>query len=157
MTKLHHVQLSQDNRLYLEHLIGCGSATARELLHARILLKADEAEHGPAWTDAAIAQALDCAKITVERVRKNFATAGLEAALRRKKPNRVYARKLDGRGEAHLIALACSEAPEGYDRWSLRLLSERFVELGYAESLSHESVRQVLKKTNSSRTVSSSG
>ena len=90
-------------------------------------------------------------------MRKKYATAGLEAALRRKKPDRVYARKLDGRGEAHLIALACSEAPEGYGRWSLRLLSERFVELGYAESLSHESVRQVLKKTNSSRTASSSG
>jgi len=101
--------------------------------------------------DVAIAQGLDAGTATIERVRKQFVEEGLEAALARRPPQREYARKLDGEGEAHLIALACSQAPEGRRRWTLRLLAGRMVALEYVDQVSHETVRQVLKKTNSSR------
>jgi hypothetical protein len=115
---------------------------------ARILLKADVSEDGPGWPDEKIAEALDITVQTVERVRKQLVEEGLEAVLRRRKYiQKVSRKKLDGDGEAHLIALACSEAPEGYTRWSLRLLAGRMVELGYVENISHEAVRRVLKKT----------
>lgn len=158
MKKVHSVKLSQAERDQLDQLVRSGVSPARTITHARILLKSDEGEHasGAAWTDPAIADALGCGASTVARVRKQYATGGMEAALHRKKSGRIYERKLDGRGEAHLVALCCSEPPQGL-RWSLRLLSERVVELGLVEAFSHESVRQVLKKTNSSLTASSSG
>jgi transposase len=116
---------------------------------ARILLKADVGEGGPSWPDEKIAEALDVTVQTVERVRKQLVEEGLEAVLRRRKyKQKVSRKKLDGDAEAHLIALACSEAPTGYTRWSLRLLAERMVELGYIESISHEAVRRALKKTS---------
>jgi transposase len=115
---------------------------------ARILLKADISEGGPGWPDDKIAEALDVTVQTVERVRKQLVEEGLEAVLRRRKyVQTVSLNKIDGDAEAHLIALACSEAPEGYTRWSLRLLADRMVELGYVESISHEAVRRALKKT----------
>ena len=115
---------------------------------ARILLKADVGEGGPGWSDEKIAEALDVTVQTVERVRKQLVEEGLDAVLsRRKYTQKVSRKKLDGDAEAHLIALACSKAPQGYTRWSLRLLAGRMVELGYVESISHEAVRRALKKT----------
>ena len=128
-------------------MISSGADSARKLTRARILLKADEG-----WTDEAIADALDVGRATVERVRKRFVEWGGISAIERRKPRRRYERKLDGKAEAHLIALACSAPPEGRDRWTLRLLAERVVQLEQVdvESVSHETVRQVLKKTSSS-------
>lgn len=149
--KAYQVVLSVAERAKLQGLVTTGSTTAHCAIHARILLKADTGPDGPAWTDAMIATALDVGLSTVARVRQSVVQDGLEAALQRKSPFRIYERALDGLGEAHLIALACSDAPDGAGRWSLRLLADRMVELGYVETISHETVRQTLKKTNSSR------
>jgi len=149
--KKYVVTLTDEEREELGRMIVSGKGAARKLLHARILLKADQSAGGPGWEDVAIAQGLDAGTATIERVRKQFVEEGLEAALARRPPQREYARKLDGEGEAHLIALACSQAPEGRRRWTLRLLAGRMVALEYVDQVSHETVRQVLKKTNSSR------
>jgi hypothetical protein len=117
------------------------------LTRARILLKSDCGEGGPNWTYEAICKALDVNSLTVTTVRKAYAEGGLEKALNRKKPDREYTHCLDGNAEAHLIAMACSEAPEGYERWTLRLLRDRFVKLEIVESVSHETIRTTLKKT----------
>lgn len=151
MAKYYRVTLTDAERCDLKTLINRGKGEARKLSHARILLQADEAEGGPRRTDQEIAGALNVCARTVERVRQRFVEQGLEAALVPKPSARVYARLLDGAQEAHLIALACSEPPEGKARWTLRLLAERMVELEYADTLSYETVRRVLKKTNSSR------
>lgn len=151
MVKRYVVRLSLEDRQRLEGMIGAGVDSARTLAHARILLKADQGREGPGWPDARIAEALEAGHATVERVRKRCAKEGLEAALVPHPPQREYERKLDGRQEAHLIALACGPAPEGRARWSLRLLAGQLVELGEVESISHETVRQTLKKTTSSR------
>ena len=146
--KKYVVTLTQEEREELGRMIATGKGAARKLMHARILLKADQSVGGPGWEDVAIAQALDAGTATIERVRKQFVEEGLEAALARRPPQREYARKFDGVGEAHLIALACSQAPEGRRRWTLRLLAGRMVALEYVDEVSHETVRQVLKKTN---------
>lgn len=148
--KTFQVQLSLAERARLQALVTHGSATAQTHIHARILLKADEGLDGPAWTDAMISSALDVGMSTVARVRQTAVQAGLDAAVQRKLPKRVYPRTLDGAGEAHLVALTCSTPPEGAGRWSLRLLADRMVELEYVAAISHETVRQTLKKTNSS-------
>lgn len=146
------VILTEEDRDTLEGLIACGLAQARQLTHARILLKADEGENAPgeAWPDTKIADALEVSRSTVARVRERFVTEGLEAALLHRKPKRTKPKKLDGSQEAHLIALACSATPRGRKRWSVRLLAERFVELECAEELiepiSRELVRRTLKK-----------
>ena len=145
------VILSEAERDQLQQLITAGTAPARKLAHARVLLKADKGPGGPGWVDAAIAEAVDISQPTISRIRQQFVEAGLEAALNRRAPRRVYARKLDGAPEARLIALACSEPPAGQARWSLRLLADKLVELEIVEALSHQTVRRVLKKTNSSR------
>jgi transposase len=147
----YRVTLSEDLRAELRGLVGSGVAPARMLTRARILLKADHGDGGPGWSDAAIAGALEVNPSTVLRVRRRFATEGLAATLARKRPDRVYARALDGAQEAHLVALACSAAPDGVDRWSLRLLADELVRLEVVEAVSHETVRQTLKKTTSSR------
>ena len=151
MRKQHVVVLSEPERARLHTLIGQGTAPARALTHARILLKANQGEAGPSWTDRAIATALEVHHTTVARVRQQYATGGLEAAVDRKAPAREYRHKLDGEQEAHLVALACSAPPQGRKRWSLRLLAERLVQLEVVEELSHETVRQALKQTGSSR------
>jgi transposase len=135
-------------------LVSHGKADARKLAHARILLQADESEGGPKSIDDEIAESLDTCTRTVERVRERFVEQGLEAALLPKPSKRVYARKLDGRQEAKLIALACSKPPAGKARWTLRLLADELVELDDVgvDAVSHETVRQTLKKTRSSRT-----
>jgi transposase len=145
----YRVTLSPEERETLESLIASGIAPARTLTHARILLKADESEGRPVWRNAAIAEMLEITEPTISRVRKRFREAGLEAALHRKHPERRWERKLDGAQEAHLIALACSEAPEGRDRWSLRLLAEKMVELGHVEEVSYETIRRTLKRGGS--------
>jgi transposase len=147
MKKKYIVALTPEEQHMLRQMVSRGKGAARKLMHARILLKADSSE-GTGWDDAAIAGGLEVGRATVERVRKEFVEDGLEVALERKKPRRQYLRKLDGDGEAHLIALACSKSPEGTSRWTLRLLADRMVALEYVDSLSYETVRQVLKKTN---------
>jgi transposase len=147
--KKYIVRLSGEERKSLKSLVSSGKGPARMFTRARILLKADVGQSGPGWPDEKIAEALDVTVQTVERVRKQLVEEGLEAVLsRRKYIQKISRKKLDGDAEAHLIALACSETPEGYTRWSLRLLADRMVELGYVESISHEAVRRVLKKTS---------
>jgi hypothetical protein len=145
------VILSEEQRAELRGLVGSGTAPARMLTRARILLKADHGEGGAGWSDAAIVGALDVNPSTVLRVRRRFVAEGLAATLERKRPDRVYERALDGAQEAHLIALACSEAPDGADRWSLRLLADELVRLEVVDAVSHETVRQTLKQTSASR------
>ena len=151
MRKRYIVVLSEEERARLHTMIGRGVAPASALTHARILLKANQGQAGPSWTDAAIAVALEVNPATVARVRQQYVTAGLEAALQRKPPARSYRRRLDGQQEARLVALACSAPPEGHKRWTLRLLADRLVELQVIESVSYETVRQALKQTGSSR------
>jgi hypothetical protein len=147
--KKYIVRLTGEERESLKSLVSSGKGPARMFTRARILLKADVGEGGPGWPDEKIAEALDVTVQTVERVRKQLVEEGLGAVLRRRKYiQKVSRKKLDGDAEAHLVALACSEAPEGYTKWSLRLLAGRMVELGYVESISHEAVRRVLKKTS---------
>jgi len=148
MAKRYRVTLTQPERQGLGQLISRGKGDARKLAHARILLQADESEGGPRRKDEQIASALDTSTRTVERVRERFVEQGLEAALVPARSRRVYARKLDGRQEARLIALACSKPPAGKKRWTLRLLADEMVELEVVDSLSHETVRQALKKTS---------
>jgi|SRR5215472_1801444 len=150
MRKQHVVVLSEQERARLHTLIGQGSAPARALTHARILLKANQGEAGPGWTDRAIATALEVHHTTVARVRQQYAAGGLAAAVDRKAPEREYLRKLDGEQEARLVVLACSTPPEGRKRWTLRLLAERLVQLEVVDAVSHETVRQALKQTSSS-------
>jgi hypothetical protein len=148
MYQKYFVKLTADERLQLERLVSCGEAPARKLRRARILLKSDCSEGGPKWTAEAICAALDVNPVTVTNVRKAFDEGGLERALNRKPPEREYERRLDGHAEAHLVAMVCGGAPEGYDRWTLRLLQERFVKLEIVESVSHETIRTTLKKTH---------
>jgi transposase len=152
MNKRYPVRLTQSERDYLKQLIAAGTESARKLIHARILLKADQSEEGPAWVDERISEAVEVSQPTVSRVRKQYVEEGLEAALNRRPPRREYQRKLDGEQEARLIALACSKPPEGQIRWTLRLLADKLVELAVVEEISHQTVRRTLKKTNSSPT-----
>jgi hypothetical protein len=145
------VDLTEQERARLRTLIGHGAAPARLLTHARILLKADQGEGGPAWADVAIAGALEVHPTTVARVRRAYVEGGLEAALARKAPDRVYPRVLDGAAEAHLIAVACSDPPTGRERWTLRLLADELVRLEVVAAVSHETVRRTLQQTTSNR------
>jgi len=147
--KKYLVRLSKEERRLLTRLMSSGKGPARMFTRARILLKADIGEDGPGWCDEKISEAFDVTVQTVERIRKQLVEEGLETVLRRRKYiQKVSRKKVDGDVEAHLIALSCSEAPEGYSRWSLRLLADKLVELGYVESISHEAVRRTLKKTS---------
>jgi len=148
VAKKYRVTLTAEERAELGAMISRGKADARKLAHARILLQADEADGAPARTDEEVASSLDTSTRTVERVRRRFVEEGIESALLPKPTKRIYARALDGAQEAHLIALACSRPPDGKKRWTLRLLADRVVELGYAEAVSHETVRRVLQKTS---------
>lgn len=143
--KKYKVTLTEQEREELRQLIGKGKGAARKLLHARILLKADSQQE---WSDQAISQALEVSISTIERVRERFVEEGLNAALERKAPKRVYQRKLNGEQEAHLVALVCSQPPEDRGRWTLKLLAQKMVELEYVESVAPETIRQTLKKMN---------
>jgi transposase len=149
MAKKYRVTLTPEERAELRRMVGSGKAAARKLNHARILLKADEGRGGPGLSDDEVADELEAGRATVARVRQRFVEQGLEAALVPKPAARVYARKLDGDGEARLVALACSAPPAGRNRWTLQLLADRLVVLGHAEGgLSYETVRRTLKKTS---------
>jgi transposase len=144
------VLLTAAERDPLQQLLAAGTASARKLAHARVLLKADKGPRGPGWVDAAIADAVELSQPTISRIGQQFVEAGLAAALNRRAPRRVYLRKLDGEQEARVIALTCGEPPAGQVRWTLRLLAEKLVELEIGEAISHQTVRRVLKKTPSS-------
>lgn len=157
MYKRYVVCLTEEERQRIGTLLRRGRAHARSLLYARILLKADASEGGPTWTDERIAEAMETSTDTVARERRRFVEDGLEVALMAKKPGKPRRRVLDGRAEAHLVTLACSEPPEGRASWTLRLLADRMVELGHVGGVSRETVRRTLKKTSSSPTSSRSG
>jgi hypothetical protein len=146
MYQKYFVKLTSEERQNLEKLVSSGNAPVRKTRRARILLKSDCNEGGPNWTYEAICNAFDVNSQTVTNIRKAFAEGGVERVLNRKKPEREYQRSLDGNAEAHLIALACGVVPDGYERWSLRLLQDRFVKLEIVSSVSHETIRTTLKK-----------
>ena len=146
MNRKYDVTLTTEQRQHLEKLVSSGTAPARALTRARILLKSDGSPGAPHWSYDQICTALDVSPVTVAAARRVFVQQGLEAALYRKKPEREYEHCLDGEAEAHLIALACSQAPEGRERWTLRLLAQKMVTLQHVDSVSYETVRQVLKK-----------
>jgi Homeodomain-like domain len=151
MAKKYRVTLRGEERDELTALIGKGKASARKLTHARVLLHVDESAFGSGRTDEQTAQALHLSTRPVERVRERFVEQGLAAALLPKPSTRRYERAFDGAQEARLIALACSVPPDGKSRWTLRLLAEQAVEWRIVDTVSQESVRQVLKKTNFGR------
>lgn len=156
MGKKYVVRLSEEEREELDSLTRKGKGAAYRIKHANILLKADA--DGPGWQDRQIAQAFSCHAATVARVRQRFVEEGLQRALGRRKqrsPSRAWL--LDGEQEARLIALSCSQAPDGRARWTLRLLAGRLVELQIVDSICHETVRRTLKKTRLSRTCAGAG
>jgi transposase len=152
LMKKYKVTLTTEERQQLSDLLTAGRAAAQKAAHARVLLKADAADGGPAWPDARIAEAAEVSIATVERIRQRFVEQGLEAALGRKKQDRPSRpRKLDGRAEARLIALACSAPPQGRKEWTMQLLADKLVELRLVDAVCDETVRRTLKKTRSSR------
>ena len=158
MSPRYRVTLTEQERDDLEALTRRGKTHARRFIHARALLLCDAGPHGPAWGVADVAEALGVTSRTIEHLKERFVKDGIEAALERKpreKPPREVI--FDGAFEARLIALACSDAPEGYQRWTVRLLADKAVELNLAPSLSHMTVQRVLKKTNLSLTSASTG
>jgi transposase len=147
--KRYVIRLSDDERNRLTALVGKGQAAARKRLHAQVLLKADMGAAGAGWTDAQIVAALGVGERTVQAIRQRCVEEGLDAALERKKQCRPSRQKiLDGVQEAQLVALCCGRVPAGQARWTLRLLAEELVRLEIVDSVSHETVRQALKKTS---------
>jgi hypothetical protein len=156
--KKYVVRLSAQERERLEAMVRTGKTLAQILTRARILLKADVSEAGEGWSDSAIAAALDTSVNNVARTRQQLVEEGFEATLKRKyNPNSARPRIFDGETEAKLIALACSPAPEGFARWSLRLLEEKVVELNIVDKASDNTIGRTLKKTSSNRIASSNG
>jgi transposase len=158
MTPKHKVviRLTDAQRTALTQLLRTGTHPAAMRRRANILLLAD-ADGPEAWTDEEVAEHLDTSRMTVQRVRQQFAAEGLDATLHRKKPTGRQYRKLDGRQEAQLIALACSKAPDGHARWTMVLLAEKLIELEVVEGIDPSTVWRTLQKTTSSRGSSSSG
>jgi transposase len=148
MEKRYRVTLTDSERGDLRKLVSVGKAAAQKLVRARILLLADQSEGGSSKSDPEIVESLGCGRASVERIRKRFVEEGLEAVLNPKPSQRVFERKMDGKAEAHLIALACGAPPESRARWTLRLLGDQLVALEHVESVSYETVRRVLKKMN---------
>ncbi len=156
MDKKYIVRLTDEEREQLSSLVRRGQAAAYKIRHANILLNVDR--EGFDRDDQSVAQSLHCHANTVRNVRQRFVEQGLDAALERKKQDRPSrSRHLDGAQEARLIALSCSPPPEGRAQWTLRLLADRLVEMKVVDSISHETVRQTLKKTNSSRIYANAG
>jgi len=148
MKKKYVVKLTEEERTYLAEKISSGVESASSLRRAWVLLKADQGEQGPAWSDAHISEAYEISPTSVYQIRRRYYQRGMKGTIARKKPERVYERCLDGEAEAHLIAMTCGDPPEGYGRWTLRLLRDEMVALEYVESVSHETIRSTLKKTN---------
>ena len=148
--KKYIVTLTEDERDALGALVSKGKHRSQKILNALILLGCDEGEHQVNHsTNEEMSRILNVSMRKIDRVKKRFVEEGLEVALNGRKGSRTYAKKTDGDFEAHLIALSCSDPPEGFARWSLRMLAEKVVELEYIDSISHETVRRILKKTNS--------
>lgn len=143
--KKYIVNLTDDERKTLKGIISSGKHTARKIRRARILLKADA---GAGCTDKKIAIALDVSICTIEQIRKRFVEYSFKDVVNGRKPNRKQIHKIDGKREAQLITLACSEAPEGSSRWTLRMLADKMVQLDYVDNVSHETIRKTLKKTS---------
>jgi transposase len=156
MVKRYIVTLSDEERKSLEALIHTGRRSARQINHARILLKADTNQSNGGSRDTEIEEALDVSVRTIERVRQRFVEEGLDSSIQHR-PGAGRKRKVTGEQEAHLIALRCRKPPIGHARWTLRLLADQMVELGYIDQISHETVRQTLKKMNCSRGVRHAG
>ena len=150
--KKYIVELTTEERSQLNAIVHADRMAAHKRRHARMLLKADQGKKGPGWTDARIAEAFDCTPVTVENLRKHLVERGLDTALEHGNRGSYRARRLDGRAEAHLIALACGEPPAGRNRWSLRLLADQMVALKHVDKCSHMAVQRTLKKTNLSLT-----
>jgi transposase len=151
MTKCYIVRLGDDERKQLTELLCRKVLAAKKRMRAQVLLKADASPDGPAWIDSRISEAFGVSVVTIEKVRKSYVLEGFEAAIERKKqcrPSRMPV--LDGAKEARLVALCCGTVPAGHGRWTLRMLADKLVELKIVESVSHETVRQALKKTNCS-------
>jgi transposase len=146
--KRYRVKLTDDERVQLKKWVSTGKSAAYKRMHAQVLLLADEASAAGGHKDQDIVDALQIGTATVCRIRRRFVEHGLQAALERKPQKNRRARKLDGQGEAFLIATACSQAPPGRSAWTLRLLADRLIECEVVETISHEAVRQVLKKTH---------
>jgi len=145
------VTLTSDERIELKKISSKGKHRSQKILNALILLGCDEGEHQEKRsTNEEISRVLKTSMRKIDRVKKRFVVDGLDIALNGRKGSRVYAKKADGDFEAHLVALSCTKPPKGFARWSLRLLADRVVELDYIDSISHESIRRILKKTNSS-------
>ena len=145
------VTLEEDERRHLNNLTSKGKHRSQKVLNALILLACDEGQHQERRsTNEEIARVLGISMRKIDRVKKRFVVDGLDIALHGRKGSRVYKKKVDGELEAHLISLSCSKPPEGFTRWSLRLLADKAVELEYIEQISHETVRRILKKTSSS-------
>ena len=140
MKKKYIVKLTEEERTYLAEKTTSGIESASSIRRAWVLLKEDQGEYGPAWSDQQINKAYEISPTAVYQIRKRYHQRGLKGTVARKKPDRVYERCLDGEAEAHLIAMVCSEAPEGYERWTLRLLRDEMVALEYVESVSHETI-----------------
>ena len=140
------VKLSEGERAYLSNLIASEAGPKRKIRRARIILHSDSGPGGLNWSYQRISQEFEVSYVTINEVRRTFVLHGMEAALNRKKPDREYVRRLDPKAEAKLIALARSKAPEGHQRWTLRLLQKRIVQLGYVDSISHETIRATLKR-----------
>ena len=150
MNRKYTIELTDEERQHLEKITSSGIAPTRMVKRAQILLKSDGKGERSPWKYEQISAAFSVTPVTVLNIRKSFVEKGLEATLCRKKPEREYQHALDGEEEAYLIALACSEPPDGRKVWSLRLLRDRFIRLGHVDNISHETIRTVLKKTNSS-------
>jgi transposase len=150
MDKKYVVELTSEERKQLTAMIQKGKTAGYKIRHAQILLRIDQGKQGSGWSDGKVAEAFGSHITTVERLRRRFVEEGLEAALERHN-RQNYTRKLDGDAEAHLIAIACSEPPEGRNEWTLRLLADKLVELKVVDSISHMTVSRTLKKTNLNR------
>jgi hypothetical protein len=142
------VTLTKGERKELYSIINKGKHSSQKFRNAYILLNADEGEYSEKVINKIVCEVLKIGMRTIDRVKRRFVEEGFESALERKTGIREYDRKADGDFEAHLVALACSQAPEGFARWSFRLLADKMVELNYIDSISHETIRKVLKKTN---------
>ena len=150
--KKHTIELSREQRAELEEVIRKGKTTARMIQHAQILLKTDQGAFGPKWSDQQIGEAYGASESTCFRVRNRFLQEGMQDALaRRRQPERPEKRKINGEQEARLIALVCGPAPEGYQRWSVRLLADQFVILETGEHVSYATIQETLKKIDLSR------
>lgn len=149
--KLYRVTLTEEERNKLTAIVSKGKGNARRMTRARILLLADETRKEGAWKDASIAEALDVHQRTVERVREKCVEVGIEAALNHTRPQKKKEKILDGAGEARLVQLACSDAPDGHETWTMQMLADKLIELEIVETISRETVRTTLKKMNLNR------